>query len=185
MKKTKQLFTAVLVIMVFSMALAAQPFMGKRMGGHRMMKPSPTKIYMMLKAKQKNFNITDNQLEQIKNKVFALEEKIIPMESKNKLHRLELKKLMMDERKDYEKISALLSKISDNRQAIFIEGMKTKDAIDSILTPEQRDAIKEARQNRFKNRMFPRKGRRGMGMMPRDSFPHRGPGDFDFNDDGE
>jgi Spy/CpxP family protein refolding chaperone len=187
MKRTKHLFTAVLAIMVFSMVLAAQPFMGKRMGGRRMMKPSPTKIYMMLKAKQKDFNITDNQLEQIKNKVFALEEKSIPIESKNKLHRLELKKLMMNEKKDYGKISALLSKMSDNRQAIFIERLKTKDAINSILTPQQRDAIKEARQNRFKNknRMFPRKGMRGKGMKQRGFF-HRGDSqDFEFNDDRE
>lgn len=183
MKRTKQLITAVSIVMVFTMALAAQPFMGKRMGGHRMMKPSLTKIYMMLKAKQKDFDITDNQLEQIKTKVFALEEKIIPIESKNKLHRLELKKLMMNEKKDYEKISALLSKISDNRHTIMIEGMKTKDAIDSILTPGQRNAIKEAMQKRFKDRGFPQKGRRG--MMQRDSFPHRGPGDFDINDDRE
>lgn len=181
MKRTKHLLTAVFVIMVFSMALAAQPFMGERMGGHRMMKPSPTKIYMMLKAKQKDFNITDNQLEQIKTKVFALEEKIIPIESKNRLHHLELKKLMMNEKKDYEKIRAVLSKISDNHHAIFIEGMKTKDAIDTILTPEQHDAIKEAMQNRFKDRVFPPKNRRG--MMQRGFFPHRGPGDFDVNDD--
>ena len=185
MKRTKHLLTAVIVIMVFSMVLAAQPFMGKRMGGHRMMKPSPTKIYMMLKAKQKDFNITDNQLEQIKTKVFALEEKIIPIESKIKLQRLELKKLLKNEKKDYEKISALLSKMSGNRQTIFIEGMKTKDAIDSILTPEQHDAIKEAMQNRFKDRVFPPKGRRGMGMMQREFFHRGGPQGFDFNDDRE
>ena len=173
MKRTKHLLTAVFVIMAVSMALAAQPFMGERMGGHRMMKPSPTKIYMMLKAKQKVFNITDKQLEQIKTKVFALEEKIIPIESKNRLHRLELKKLLMNEKKDYGKISALLSKISNNHHSIFIEGLKTKDAIDSILTPQQRDAIKEARLNRFKDRVFPPKGMRGMSKG------------FAFNDDRE
>ncbi|MGD2091570.1 MAG: hypothetical protein PVH61_35685 [Candidatus Aminicenantes bacterium] len=183
MKWTKQFLTAVFVIMVFSMVLAAQPFMGKSRGRHRMMKPSPIKIYMMLKAKQKEFNITDNQLEQIKTRVFALEEKIIPIESKNRLHRLELKKLMMNEKKDYGKISALLAKMSDNRQTIFIEGLKTRDAIDSILTTEQRDALREARQKRFKDRAFPPKGRRG--MMQRDFSPHRGPGDFTFNDDRE
>jgi Spy/CpxP family protein refolding chaperone len=183
MKWTKPLITAISIMMVFSMALAAQPFMGERMEHGPMMKPSLTKIYMMLKAKQKDFNITDNQLEQIKTKVFALEEKIIPIESKNKLYHLELRKLMMNEKKDYEKISAVLSKISDNRHAIMIEGMKTKDAIDSILTPEQRSAIKEAMQKRFRDRGFPQKGRRG--MMQRDFFPHRGPGDFDNNYDRE
>jgi Spy/CpxP family protein refolding chaperone len=183
MKWTKQLLTVVFVIMVFSMALTAQPFMGKPMGHGPMMGPPLTEIYTMLKAKQKDFNITDNQLEQIKTKVFALEEKIIPIESKNRLHHLELKKLLMNEKKDYGKISALLSKMSDNRQAIMIERMKTKDAIDSILTPQQRDAIKEAKQKRFKDRLFPTKGRRG--MMPRRFFPHGDSKDFDFNDDQE
>jgi Spy/CpxP family protein refolding chaperone len=167
------------------MVLAAQPFMGKQRGGHRMMKPSPTKIYTMLKAKQKDFNITDKQLEQIKTKVFALEEKIIPIESKNRLHHLELKKLLMNEKKDYGKISALLSKLSDNHHSIFIEGLKTKDAIDSILTPQQRDAIKEAIQNRPKKRMFPRKGQGRMDMRQRGFFPRGDFKDFDFNDDQE
>jgi Spy/CpxP family protein refolding chaperone len=186
MKWTKQLLTAVSIIIVFSMALAAQPFMGKRMGGHRMMKhsPSPTKIYKMLKAKQKDFNITDKQLEQIKSKVFALEEKIIPIESKNRLHRLELKKLLMNEKKDYGKISDLLSKMSDSRQTIMIERMKTRDAVRSILTPEQRDAIKEARQDRFERRGFPRKGGK-KGMMRRGFFPRGDYKDLDFNDDRE
>jgi Spy/CpxP family protein refolding chaperone len=170
MKWTKPFITAISIMMVFSLTLAAQPFMGERMEHRPMMKPSLTKIYMMLKAKQKDFNITDSQLEQIKTKVFALEEKIIPIESKNKLHHLELKKLMMEEKKDYEKISAVLTKISDNRHAIMIEGMKTKDAIEGILTPGQRNAIKEAMHKRFKDRGFPPKGRRD-----------RGPGDFDVN----
>lgn len=183
MKWIKPLITAISIMMVFSLALAAQPFMGERMGDGPMMRPSLTKIYMMLKEKQKDFNITDNQLDQIKTKVFALEEKIIPIESKNKLHHLELKKLMMNEKKDYEKISAVLSKISDNRRTIMIEGMKTKDDIDGILTPEQHDAIKKAMQKRFKDRGFPQKGRRG--MMQRDFFPHRGPGDIDINNNQE
>ena len=173
MMRVKLFFTAVLVMMVFSMTLAAQPFMGERRGRHGMTGPSPTRIYALLKEKQRDFNITDSQLEQIKNHVFALEEKLIPLESKNKLHQLELKKLLMNEKKDYKKISEVFSQISANRQAIFIEGMKAKDVIHSILTPEQRDAIKEARQNRFRDRMSPRQERRG--RMQRGDFP-RGEG---------
>ena len=183
MKRTKQFLITFSVVMIFSMVLAAQSFMGKPMGHRPMMGPPLTEIYTMLKAKQKDFNISDEQLEQIKTKVFAFEEKIIPIESKNRLHHLELKKLLMNEKKDYGKISALLAKMSDNRQTIFIEGLKTRDAIDSILTTEQRDALREARQKRFKDRAFPPKGRRG--MMQRDFSPHRGPGDFTFNDDRE
>ena len=185
MRRTKQLLIAVLIIMVLAMTLAAQPFMEKKMGKHQMMKPSPTHIYMKLKAKQKDFNITDNQLEQIKSNVFALEEKLIPMNSKSSLHHLELKKLLMNEKKDYKKINALLSKMSANRQAIFMERLKSRDAIKSILTVEQHNAIKEARKNRFKNRAFHPKGMRGY-MMQR--FFHREPGDsrgLDFFDDLE
>jgi Spy/CpxP family protein refolding chaperone len=157
MKRTIVLLLVVAIMIVFSVSLAAQPFMGgEQMGRRGIMGPSPTRIYSLLKEKQKDFNITDSQLEQIKNITFALEEKLIPLESKSKLHRLELKKLLMMEKKDYKKISEILSQISANRSAVFIEGMKTKDMIDGILTPEQRDAIKEARQNRFKDRMLPR-----------------------------
>lgn len=186
MKWTKPLLTAISIMMVFSLVLAAQPFMGEQMGHRPMMQPSLTRVYMMLKAKQKDFNISDKQLDQIKTKAFAFEEKIIPIESKNKLHRLELKKLMTAEKKDYEKISTVLAKISENRRTIMIEGMKAKDAIDGILTPGQRDAIKEAMQKRFKDRGFSPKGkRRGMGMMQRDFFPHRGIGDMNINDNQE
>lgn len=185
MKRTKQLLITFSVVMIFSMALVAQPFMEKPVGRGPMMGPPLTEIYTMLKAKQKDFNINDNQLEQIKAKVFALEEKIIPIECKNRLHRLELKKLLMNEKKDYGKISALLSKISNNHHSIFIERLKTKDAIDSILTPQQRDAIKEAIQNRPKERMFPRKGQGRMDMRQWGFFPRGDSMDFDFNDDQE
>ena len=189
MKLTKQVITAISMAMVFNMALAAQPFMGERMGHDPMqgpmMEPPLTHIYIMLKAKQKDFNITDNQLEQVKNLVFTLEEKVISFESKNRLNHLELKKLLMNEKKDYEKISSVLSKISDNHQTIFIEQLKTRDAIDSILTPQQHDAIKEEMKNRFKNRDFPPGGRRGM-MHKERGFVLRGDSqDFDFNDDWE
>jgi Spy/CpxP family protein refolding chaperone len=184
--KTKHFFTTVLFVLVLEMLLSAQPFMGKSMREHLMKKPSPTMIYMMLKAKQKDFNITDSQLEQIKNKAFALEERIIPIESKNKLHHLELKKMMMNKKKDYEKINSLLSKISTNRQTIFIEHLKTKDAIDDILTPQQREAIKEARKKWFEKR--PRRPEGGMDMH-RESFPPNGDSrhfqHFDFNNDME
>jgi Spy/CpxP family protein refolding chaperone len=185
MKRTKQFLITFSVVMIFSMALAAQPFMGKPMGHRPMMGPPLTEIYTMLKAKQKDFNISDEQLEQIKTKVFALEEKIIPIESKNRLHHLELKKLLMNEKKDYGKISSLLSKISENHHSIFIEGLKTKDAIDSILTPQQRDAIKEAVQKRPKERMFPRKGQGRMEMRPREFFPRDDSRGSNFNDDQE
>lgn len=183
MKRTKHFLTVVLVMLVLGASLAAQPFMGKRMGqGHMMThkKSSPAKILMLLKEKQKEFNITDNQLDQIKDKVFALEENMISLTSKISLHRLELKKLMMNEKKDYGKISALFSKISGNRQAIFIERLKTRDAIDGILTPEQRDAIKAARKNRFQRPGFPGKGR--MGRMQRGFFPGGDDQDFNFEE---
>jgi Spy/CpxP family protein refolding chaperone len=178
MNRTMVLFFVVVVMVVFSVSVTARPFMGKQIARHGMMEPgpSPLGIYTLLKAKQKDFNIKDNQLEQIKNSAFALEEKIVTLESKNRLYHLELQKLLMTEKKDYKKISDVLSQLSANRNAIFVERMKSKDTIDSILTPEQQDSIKEAMQKRFKDRRPPERDRRGMlrGDFPGDEMP--GPG---------
>ncbi|MGE5341293.1 MAG: Spy/CpxP family protein refolding chaperone [Candidatus Omnitrophota bacterium] len=172
--KRKQFFIILIVVMWLGMILSAQPFMGKEKEGpgmgKAMMEPSPIHMYKMLEAKQKELKLSDTQLEQIKTKAFALEEKIVSLKNANNLLHLELKKLMMEEKtRDYNKISDVLTKISANRQAIFIESLKTKDAIHGILTPEQREAIKDAMRKRF-DRPFPRgKGMKGMkgGMKGR------------------
>lgn len=145
------------VALLFIASSFAQSFRGmrKREG---LMKQVPTRILFVLKAKQKELKITDHQLEKIENLVFSFEEKMIQMKSHSSLQRLELRKLLLDrENLDYEKIRAALSKASNSKQNIFIERLKMREEIQSMLTPEQREAMKAMRKDQLrKRRLFQR-----------------------------
>jgi hypothetical protein len=69
---------------------------------------------------------------------------------------------------DYEQLKIELSKASEHKHNMLIEGMKLKDEIDKVLTPEQKEALKSMQRERFKNRreMFRREGRRGRMQRP-------------------
>jgi len=83
------------------------------------------------------------------------------------LNRLELQKLMQDrENLDYGKIGTILAKTSDARNEMFIEGLKLKEAINNVLTPEQQEALKakakkglRSRARNMRNRMSRRSPR--------------------------
>ena len=115
MIKMKKVLTGLFVfsfVILFAASSFAQP-QREMMRGENLIKRSPARILHVLKAKQKELNITDNQLEKIKNLAFSFEEKMIQMKSKNSLQHLELKKLLMDrENLDYEEVREALSKAS-------------------------------------------------------------------------
>lgn len=105
---------------------------------------SQNRILGVLKANQEDLGITDEQIEQIQNLVFSFQEKSIKMRSESSLNRLEMQKLMQDrENLDYGKIDAMLAKTSAVRNEMFIEGLKLREEISKILTPEQREALKD------------------------------------------
>lgn len=163
MKRMTKSFIVCSIAVLFTASSFAQPFRGQKRGqGFRQY--SQAGIYYILKAKQKDFNITDSQLEKIKDLAFSLEEKVVAMRNEGNLHRLELKRLLADEEgQDLEKIRAALSKASEARQDIFIERLKTRKEIENILTPEQRDAIRVLRQERTKRQIgrgFFKRGKR-------------------------
>lgn len=140
-------------VMILFAAGAFAQLQGKMMRGKGMIHKSPSRILHVLKANQKELNITDSQLEKIKNLVFSFEEKMIQMKSDGSLQRLELRKLLEDrENQNYEKIRATLSKASNIRNDMFIERLKLRDEIGNILTPEQRDALKAMQKDRLKER---------------------------------
>lgn len=160
MKKSIAIFIVFSVVILFTASVFAEPQRGM-MRGKGFAKRSPARILHLLKAKQKELNITDDQLDKIKSLVFSLEEKMIQMRSKASLQRLELRKLMQDKEKlDYEKIKATLSKASSSRQEMFIERLKLREEIMNTLTPEQREALKEMREEGFRGRRFLQRGKR-------------------------
>lgn len=160
MKKSIAIFIVFSVVILFAVSVFAEPQRGMLRDKAQMMR-SPARILHLLKAKQKELNITDDQLEKVKSLVFSLEEEMIQMRSKASLQRLELRKLMQDQEKlDYEKIKAALSKASDYRQEMFIERLRLREEIMNILTPEQREALKKMREEGFRGRRFLQRGDR-------------------------
>ncbi len=150
----------------------AQP-QAKMMRGKGMAHRSPVRILHILKMHQKELNITDSQLEEIKNLVFSFEEKMIKMRSTSSLQRLEIGKLLQDrENQDYEKIKAALSSASNIQNDMFIERLKLRKGIENILTPEQRDAIKAMQKDRLRGRRGFQRGER-FQRFPRFQFRKR------------
>jgi len=154
----KKLLTATLIISFLALSVAtgfAQP-QQRVPRAKRMFDRSQNRILGVLKANQKDLGITDEQIEQIQNLVFSFEERKIKMKGDQSLSRLELQKLMQErENLDYGKIEAILSKTSAVRNEMFVKGLKLREQINNVLTPEQQEALKE-------------KGRMGMRSRPRD-----------------
>jgi len=163
MRKSLMFSLIVSVAVIFTASSLAQPFQGVRRGhrGQRMMRRAPGGILMVLKAKQKELNITDDQLDKIKALMDSSAEKIVEMQNANNLVQLELKKLLQDkENLDYAKIKSTLSKASNNKHDMFIQRLKVRDEIGNLLTPEQRDALKEMGKDRMRGRRFSPRGER-------------------------
>ena len=111
------------------------------------------RILGVLKANQDELNITDEQLEQVQNLLFSFKEKMIKMKGEQSLSRLDLQKLMKDrENLDYGKIKAVLAETSAARNEMFIEGLKLREEINKVLTPEQRETIKAKARKGLRSR---------------------------------
>ena len=151
MKRTKIFTLITAALFMISAVSFAQP--QRRMPrGKRMDSRAPRGILFVLKAQQKELNITDSQLEKIEELSLAFKEKTVKIENENRLQRLELEKLIRDQKKDYTKIKQVLSSISDARNSMTLERMKHQDEIQNVLTPEQREALKTQRGRRFTDR---------------------------------
>jgi Spy/CpxP family protein refolding chaperone len=116
----------------------------------------PNRILAFLKVNQEELNITDEQIEKIKNLIFSHQEKAIQMKNENAVQRLELQKLMQDrENLDYERIQSVLSQSSAARHEMFIQRLKQREEITKILTPEQREALKALTMERVREGFRP------------------------------
>ena len=164
MKKGLTLAVIFSVLVLFVASSFAQP-QRQMMRGKRTFDRSHNRILAVLKANQEELNITDDQIDKIKNLGFSFQEKAIKMKNEGDLLRLELQKLMDRDNLDYDKIKAVLSKSSAFRQEMFIERLKLKDEINNILTPEQREALKAKAKDRFRGEMRPMRDR--MQRFPR------------------
>jgi Spy/CpxP family protein refolding chaperone len=153
-------FTLIFSFFILSMAdVFAQP-QQRMTRARRTFDRSQNRILGVLKANQEELSITDEQIEQIQNLTFAFKEKTIKMNGEQSLSRLELQKLMQNsENLEYDKIEAILSRTSASRNQMFIEGLKLREEISNILTPEQREALKAKTRNVLRSRSRNSRGR--------------------------
>lgn len=168
MRKTLTVFAIFAIAGLFAVDSFAQSFRGHR-GARDRMNRSSTQILRVLKANQEDLNITDDQLKAIEDLTYSFEEKMINARSEGSKQQLELRKLMQDrENLDYAELKEALSRASEHKHDMVIDRLKLKDEISKILSPEQKEALKSMRQERFRDKreILRRGSRRGRTQRP-------------------
>jgi Spy/CpxP family protein refolding chaperone len=174
MKKIPAAFAVLSVVLLMTAGGFAQPAQRIDRGKARMQRP-PSRILFALKAHQEELNVTEDQLKQIENIVFSFEEKQIAMKSQASSNRLEMKKLMSDrDNVNYDQIKSAFLKAAEHRADMFVSRLKLHEEVKKVLTPEQQEALKSMRLERFKTRRDLR-GQRSFERHPRfrDRFEDR------------
>jgi Spy/CpxP family protein refolding chaperone len=170
-KKMKKALTVLSIFAIGGLFVAdsfAQSFQGRRIGRAHMNR-SPSRILRILKANQEELKITDDQLKAIEDLAYPFKERMIDARNQSSKQRLELQKLMQDRGNlDYSQLKIALSKASEHKHSMLIDGLKLRDEIDKILTPEQKKALKSLQKERFRDRReaLRQGGRRGRTQRP-------------------
>ncbi|MBN1271974.1 MAG: Spy/CpxP family protein refolding chaperone [Candidatus Aminicenantes bacterium] len=159
-----------LVVLLTGVLMAegfAQPFRG-RIDRRPMSNRDVGGFLWILRQNQEELNITDEQMNKIKGLMDEFEKSMLKMRQTNQTLQLELRQLIREENRDYALLRKTMEKISSGRHDMVIAGMKLRDEMINILTPEQKEKLKEMRQDRMlgSRGMF----RRDMGFR---RFPHR------------
>ncbi|MFA9454612.1 MAG: Spy/CpxP family protein refolding chaperone [Candidatus Aminicenantaceae bacterium] len=166
MKKSTLAWLMVAGLLTFTGMVLASSQMGQEGRGFRQSRPGMGQvqrrglrrarsggILMALEARQEELNITDEQLDKIKELSLKLEEKRVEQQNSLNTQRLEQRKLMMDrENLDYDRLKDLLLKNSESKVDLMIDSMRLRDQIDTVLTPEQKDALKDMGRDRMDQR---------------------------------
>jgi Spy/CpxP family protein refolding chaperone len=149
-KQMKHLMILVIGLSLSTSGVLAQARMGQRQRP-TFNRAGQGRILMVLKAKQEELKITDEQLEKIKSLSLIQQEKALKHRTKQAELGLELRKVMMDrENLDYSKLKEVLTQRSALSNERFIERLKDREAIAAVFTPEQQEALKSLRWERFR-----------------------------------
>ena len=164
----------VLMVVLFTGVLAAEGFAQPLRGhsGRRPMFHRDQGVFLrILKGYQEELNITKEQMDKIKGLLDVFEKNMLKMRQSNQTLQLEMKQLLREDNRDYSLIRTNMEKLSSNRHDMVIARMKLRDEVMNILTAEQKDRLKEMRQDR----MFGRRGtlRRDMGFRRFPRMPNR------------
>lgn len=115
-------------------------------------RPSSFFRLAFLRDHQDELNISDEQLQQIEELTFQMEEIRIKQQSMAAENRLKMKKNLMEESRDYARIESLMNQNAENRNRVIVEGMKIRDRMESVLTQEQLDALRETAREELSQR---------------------------------
>jgi hypothetical protein len=131
------------------------PQSGMEPGGHPPF-PIPMIMLQILEHHQEDLKLSSSQKAEILNQIQSFEKRLVQTHNQINLYRLELKNQMIfNQKRNYEKIGLLLKKISGNRDLLFVEGLKTEDAIQHMLNSEQLSILRNfIRDHREKNQHF-------------------------------
>jgi len=158
MRKTIPAAVTAALLLAGALCLNAQPFRGpaERRPMHH---PSPLTMAERLIERSEDLNLSARQVEKIKVEALNLEKRRTESENRMNLIELDLKELRLNESMDYERIKSLLVRAATERAEIHIAALKTRHAVEAILTPEQRNMLKKIR-SRFEPRSRPPDRRR-------------------------
>ena len=162
MKKALKIAGVIPLILIFTVSLTAQrqgrlraepQFAGQYKG---------IGILAVLKVHQEELKVTDEQLKIIKDMMESHQEEMIKVRSEAQLQALELRKLMQDRgNRDYAKIKEALARASAFRNDQIIGRMQFQEKLINVLTPEQKEALKERQNERSRRGRLSMQGRRG------------------------
>lgn len=155
--KKMMIVAIALLAMLFNLDAArrgsGQGFMGQK-------GPDGMRMLRMIEVHGDALGLTDKQKTEIKELCSANAEQAVALQNKNNLLKVELGKLMLQEKRDYAQIKTLMNQMGENRTELHIISLKNRDKMLRLLTPEQQKILTE--------RMGPRMGRGQRG--------NRGPG---------
>jgi len=175
MTKKTLVFTVIILFGLASLSLGApQPV--RRNFRARMVQPG-WGLLKMLEARQQELGVTNDQLQKIQNLVNAYEEKMIDLKSQMSKYRLEMRNLFwVRENVNLNQLRKALDEAAKFRQEMIIQRIQLRQEINSILTPDQRNALQKMwqefggrrdaflRQGRAQRQPW---GRRGRALIPR------------------
>lgn len=165
-----------LVVALFSLTTVSLFSQPRMRAGKALFAQLGMNLVRVLRAKQKELNITDEQLQKIDDLVVTYEKKIIDLRSELSKHRLEMRQLFQNQDEvDLNQLQKALEVASQLKNEMVLQRFQLRQEINSVLTEEQRAALKDMinkfRQERrakfFRNRQnrWPRQGR-GMRNLP-------------------
>ena len=97
--------------------------------------------------------LTDEQMENIKDAQYDFRKAEIGLLADLKISRLELRRLMMQEKPDQKQITQLVDKIADNQKELLKNNIDRKLAMKEILTKEQFKKLTRMKAERRKEKM--------------------------------